>query len=161
LEAAVTETFTPRRVEASLLVVEDFVDSSGFEWRAGDRAPLARRGVREAAVESPHRFRLEFETLPFDPEADRFRAVIADYERRYQELKRRRDGAEERRQKALREEMKEQQRGQPELERRFKKQEREREEQAQRARERFERERIERELEFGLGPQVSTTNERK
>jgi hypothetical protein len=161
MEAAVTETFTPRRVEASLLVVEDFVDSSGFEWRTGDRAPLARRGVREAAVESPHRFRLEFEKLPFDPEADWFRAVIADYERRYQELKRRRDGAEERRQQALREEMKEQKRGQPELERRYRGQEKEQAERQKRLREAREREQIERELEFGLGPQVSTTNERK
>ena len=142
----------PDRIESSLLVVEDFRDSSGFEWRVGDRASLARSAVRRAAREQPELFRVEWGTELLDPEAEWFREVEARYEARYAEAKRQRDGAEQRRQQAIREELKEQQKGQPELERRYREQEREREKRAQRAREAFERERIERELEHSLGP---------
>jgi predicted RNase H-like nuclease (RuvC/YqgF family) len=143
---------TPRRVESSLLVVEDFKDANGYEWRVGDVAPLARSAVRQAARERPGRFRVEHETLPFDPDAEWFRAIVKTHETRYAEAKRQRDEAEERRQKALREELKQQEKGQPDLERRYKQQEREREKQAQQAREAIEREQIERELEVNLGP---------
>ena len=93
---------------------------------------------------------MEWATEELDPTADWFRAVAETYEARYAEAKRLRDGAEERRQKELREELKQQEKGQPDLERRCAEQEREREERAQKAREALERERIERELEFGL-----------
>jgi hypothetical protein len=143
---------TPRRVESTLLVVEDFKDANGYEWRVGDRASLARSAVRQAAAERPELFRIEWETSPLDPEAEWFRELVERYEARYAEAKRQRDGAEEQQQKALREELKQQEKGQPDLERRYREQEREREKQEQRQREAFERERIERELEVNLGP---------
>jgi hypothetical protein len=139
----------PRRVEGTLLVIEEFTDASGNAWREGDRAPLARRGVREAAAEHPHRFRVELETLPFDPEEDWFQTIVADYEARYRELKGRRDGEEERRQAALRQELKEQEEGQPDLERRYRKQQKEQAEREKRAREERERRQLENEMEFG------------
>ncbi len=150
--ATVTETSAPRRVESSLLVVEHFKDAGGFEWKPGDRASLARRDVREAARNHPELFMVEYETAPLDPQAEWFLAVVETYEARYAEAKRLRDGAEERHRKELREELKQQEKSQPDLERRWTEQEREREERAEKTREAFERERIERELEVGLGP---------
>jgi hypothetical protein len=143
---------TPARVETSLLVVQGFRDGSGFQWRAGDRAPLARRDVREAAAANPQWFVVEFSTEPFDPAADWFRQIGETYEARYAEAKRERDGAAERRQQELREELKQQEKGQPNLERRYQKQEKERAEWRERVREQRERETIERQLEYGLGP---------
>jgi hypothetical protein len=150
----VTEA-SPRRIEMSLLVVEEFKDRSGTEWRPGDRAPLVRRAIRQAALENPQWFRVEFETLPLDPSAEWFCEIDARYEEQYQQVKRHRDGAEERRQRALREELEAQDhapgRGQRDLERRYKQQEREREESAKRAREDRERWQIENELQFRSG----------
>lgn len=152
MATSVTETTAPRRVESSLLVVEDFKDANGYEWRVGDRASLARRAVREAAAANPSLFRLEFETHPFDPSAAWFQAITETYEARYGERKKAHEAEAAEREKALRAELAEQKRGQPDLERRYREQERERKERAQQARETFERERIERELEVGLGP---------
>jgi hypothetical protein len=143
---------TPRQIETSLVVAAGFTDNNGVEWQAGDKAPLARRAIREAAAENGDLFRVEFETLPFDPEAPWFRDVVADYERRYQELKRRRDSEEEQRQAALRAELEAQEkepRNPRSLERRYRKQEQEREQREQRARAERERRRLENELEFG------------
>ena len=139
-----------QRVETSLLVVQGFRDGSGFEWKAGDAAPLSRRTVREAAAANPDWFVVEFATEPFDPTADWFREIGEKYEQRYAQLKRHRDGAEERRQKALRAEMSTQDEPQPELERRYAKQEKERAGRRQQAREERERKQIEREIELGL-----------
>lgn len=138
----------PRRVESSVLVLEELVDPSGMTWKPGDRAPLARRAVREAVRERPELFVMEFETAPVD--LDLLASLDEQFEERYAEIKRHRDGAEERRQKALREEMRAQDTPQPELERRFKEQERESEERAKRRREAGEREQIEHEIELGL-----------
>jgi hypothetical protein len=143
---------TPQRIESSLLVVEPFKDASGYEWQAGDRASLARAAVRRAASERPQLFRVEYATEELDPSASWFQAVVEEYEARYAEAKRLRDGAEERRQKALHEELKEQEKGQPALEKRYREQERQREQRAQRVRARIEREKVERELELGLEP---------
>jgi hypothetical protein len=142
----------PERVEASLLVVEDFTDANGYEWRVGDRASLARSAVRRAAVETPELFRVEWGTEPLDPEAEWFRAIVETHEARYEERKAAHEAEASNREKALQEELKAQKRGQPDLERRYREQEREREERVQRARKALERERIERELEHGLGP---------
>src|SRR5262245_60879983 len=141
---------TPRLVESSLLVVEPFTDSRGDEWRPGDRAPLTRRSVRIAAMTNPERFRMEFETQPVD--MDWLREVDEGYERQYADYKRHRDGAEERRQKALREELKAQQsyRDPKDLERRYKLQEAERKKREADAREERERSKIEYEIEYGL-----------
>jgi hypothetical protein len=143
---------TPRQVESSLLVVEGFTDSSGTAWQAGDRAPLARRAIREAAAKNADLFRVEFETLPFDPEAPWFQAIVTDYERRYQELKRRRDSEEAERQRELRAELEQQEtepRSRRSLERRYRKQEQEREQREKQLRDERERRRLENELEFG------------
>ena len=143
---------TPQRIESSLLVVEPFKDAHGQEWQIGDRASLARAAVRRAALERPQLFRVEFSTEELDPQASWFKAIVEMHEARFASAKRHRAGAEERRRKALHEEMKQQQKSQPDLERRYRRQEKEREQRAQQAREAFERERIERELEVGLGP---------
>lgn len=150
--ATVTETSTPRRIETSLFVVEDFKDAHGHEWHAGDRASLTRAAVRRAAIERPQLFRVEWATEELDPTAPWFQEITETHEARYAEAKRQRDGAEEQRQKALREELKQQEKGQPNLERRYREQEREREQRAQRAREAFEREKVERDLEAAIGP---------
>jgi hypothetical protein len=138
------------RVESSLLVVEEFTDSSGHEWRSGDRAPLARRAVREAARARPAAFVVEFATEPFDPEAEWFTAIAEEAEARYAQAKHRREGEAESREKALREELREQQRGQPDLERRFREQEAAKEERLKQAHDEQERRQIEAELEFGF-----------
>jgi hypothetical protein len=138
------------RVETSLLVVEEFTDSSGTEWRRGDRASLARAAVRRAATERPALFRVEFATEPFDPEAEWFTAIVEEAEARYAQAKHRREGEAETREKALREEMREQQRGQPDLERRYREQEAAKAERLQQARDERERRQIEAELEVGF-----------
>jgi hypothetical protein len=140
----------PARVETSLLVVEEFTDSSGTEWRSGDRASLARAAVRRAATERPALFRVEYATEPFDPEAEWFTAIVEEAEVRYAQAKHRREGEAESREKALREEMREQQRGQPDLERRFREQEAAKEERLKQARDEQERRQIEAEIEFGI-----------
>jgi hypothetical protein len=84
LASSVTETSFPRLVTTSLLVVEDFVDATGVEWRSGDRVPLQRLAVREAAKERPHMFVAEYETAPFDPTAEWFVQLDREYEARYQ-----------------------------------------------------------------------------
>jgi hypothetical protein len=142
----------PERIETTLLVVEDFTDSSGREWRVGDRASLAPAAVRRAAAESPARFRVEYATEEFDPEAEWFLATVDAYEARYEERKKAHEAVAENRERALREEMREQERGQPDLEKKYREQEREREERLEQAREGRTREGIERELELGLGP---------
>jgi hypothetical protein len=50
------------RTKSSLLVVVDFKHAGGFEWRAGDVAPLRHRNVRRAALEHPDWFAIEYET---------------------------------------------------------------------------------------------------
>jgi hypothetical protein len=95
---------------------------------------------------------VEYETQPFDPCADWFREVDERYEQQYAEVKRRRDGAEERRQQALREELKEQDRpDDKDLERRFKQQEKERADLEKKMREERERRQIEHEIAFHGG----------
>ncbi len=145
---AVEAVNAPRRVESSVLVLEELTDPSGMTWRPGDRAPLARRAVREAVRERPELFVMEYETVPVD--LDLLAELDERFEAQFAEIKRHRDGAEERRQKALREEIEAQNTPQPELERRFREQEKEREERAKRRREAAEREQIEREVELGL-----------
>jgi hypothetical protein len=141
---------TPRRVESTLLVVEGFKDASGHEWRPGDRAPLARRAVREAARENPGWFRVEYSSEELDPTEPWFTAIVEEAEARYAQVKHRREGEAETREKSLREEMKQQQRGQPDFERRYREQEAKKAERLQQARDERERRQIEAELELGF-----------
>lgn len=138
---------TPRRIEGSLLVVEGFKDAAGTEWRPGDRSSLYRHAVRQAALERPSLFVMEYETRPVDLEW--LAELDQEYGQQYQQLKRTHDEAEAARNRALREEFKEQERPDPkDLERRYKKQEAEREERRKQAGEEHERQGIENELAY-------------
>ena len=138
----------PRRVESSLLVVEGFTDQAGNEWRRGDRDPLARRAVREAAKAHPEWFVVEYETALLDPAAEWFVQVDAEYERRYQQAKAHHDGAEQRRKATLGAEYEEQEAGQPELEREYKQQEKRRREREEKAREEQVRRKLENDFAY-------------
>ena len=147
--APVTEAAPPRRVESTVLVLEQFNDRSGTEWRPGDRAPLHSRAVRQVAMERPELFVMEYETAPVD--LDWLRELDLRYEAEYQEAKKLRDEREAGREKALRDEMKAQDAPQPELERRYERQEKERAEWEKKAREERERQKLEGELAFQRG----------
>jgi hypothetical protein len=135
----------PELVTDTLLVVESF-KSDGVEYLAGDRVPTRHRAIRRIAAASPQFFAMEYGTEPLDL---RWLASIeAEAEGRYEAVKRLREAEKGQRERALREELKSQDRGQPELERRFEKQEAERRRREEEAREEREREKLEREIEF-------------
>jgi hypothetical protein len=143
----------PRRVESSLLVIEQFKDPAGVTWNPGDRAPLARRAVREAVRERPELFMIEAETLPVtQADLDGWIADMdAQYQERYEQIKAHRDGAKQREQVALRAELEQQEQSQPELERRYKQQEKERAKREKALKEGRERRTIENQMEFASG----------
>jgi hypothetical protein len=97
-------------------------------------------------AERPEFFAMEYATEPLD--LDWLASLDGDAEERYEAVKRLREGQEERRKRALREELEEQNRAQPDLERRFRQQENERKRREQEAREEREREALEREIEL-------------
>jgi hypothetical protein len=138
----------PQLVTDTLLVVESF-KSNGVEYRAGDRVPTRHRAIRRIAAASPHLFAMEYGTEPLDLEW--LASVEADAEGRYEAVKRLREAGKGQRERALREEMKEQDRGQPELERRFREQENERKRREQQVREEREREALESQVAFTSG----------
>jgi hypothetical protein len=141
---------SPTRIEDTLLVVQGFRDASGFEWRAGDRAPIVHKAVRQAALAHPDLFLLEFAPEPVD--VGWLREVDATHEAAYRTEMRRRDEAAAAHERALRDEMRDQDLPQPELERRFKKQEQEREEREQEWRKELERRQIEEQLASSRRP---------
>jgi hypothetical protein len=148
---AVTETAAPRRIESTLLVAQTFTDSTGAEWRSGDRAPLYLREIRVLARERPDLFRMEIETVPVDLEW--LDEVDRRYEATYEAAKRGRDQEEERRERALRDELEAQSHpsgSQKQLERRYARQESERVEREKAAREEVARRRLESEVESAL-----------
>jgi hypothetical protein len=136
----------PERIEDTLLVVSHFQDR-GVDYRPGDRLPLRHRRVRQLAAERPELFRMEFSTEPVD--LNWLAGLEAGFEERYQAVKREHERQKDRQERALREELQEQNRGQPELERRFKKQEGERKRREREAREEREREALESRIEIG------------
>jgi hypothetical protein len=146
---------TPAIIETSLRVLVAFTDAGGFEWKAGDVAPLHQRTVRRAALEHPEWFACEFETVDVDP--DWLREIDTKYEAELDALKRRREERRAREERALREEYEAQDSpDKPDseerrLERAYERQEREREQQQQRLAEERERQGLERELAFGRG----------
>jgi hypothetical protein len=139
------ETEMPELITDTILVVEAF-RSGDMEYRRGDRVPTRHRAIRRIAAASPHLFAMEYGTEPLDLEW--LASIEADAEGRYEAVKRLREAEKGQRERALREEMKEQERGQPELERRFKKQEDEREKREQEVLREREREELEREIAF-------------
>jgi hypothetical protein len=139
----VNGTPPPQRIEDTLLVIEGF-KFDGLEYRAGDRVPVQHRSIRRLAAEHPGWFCMEYETTDIDLEW--LARVEAEYEATYQDSKRFRDGAKERQERALREELKEQDRRQPALERRFAEQQAADEKRKREVREERERRQIEQEL---------------
>jgi hypothetical protein len=129
-----------------LLVIQPFRHDS-VEYRAGDRVPVRHRAIRRIAAERPDLFVMEYASEPLD--LDWLAGLEADAEERYLAVKRLRDGEKDRQERALREELKEQERGQPELERRFKEQ--------QKARKRLEQEALEQRERDALEQQVPLT----
>jgi hypothetical protein len=118
----------------------------GTEYVAGDRVPVRHRAIRRIAAQSPQFFRMEFATADLDLEW--LASLEVDAEGRYEAVKRRREGEKDRRERALRDELKSHDRRQPELERRFKEQEAERRRREKEVREEIERREIEREIEY-------------
>ena len=140
----------PERVESSLLVFEQFRDPAGTEWRPGDRAPLHRRAVRQVALERPELFAVEYATEAVD--RDWLLVLDKKYEAEYEQAKTRRDEREAGRERALREELKEQGRPDPkDLERRYKAQQKTRAEREKQARENRDRQALEAEVALQRG----------
>jgi hypothetical protein len=109
-----------------------------LEYVAGDRVPTRHRSIRRIAAASPQFFAMEYGTEPLDLQW--LASIEADAEGRYEAVKRRREAEKDQRERALRDELKSQNRSQPELERRFEKQEAERRRWEEEAREECERE---------------------
>jgi hypothetical protein len=132
-----------RRIETSLLVVEGFTDD-GFEYRAGDRAPLAFASIRRLALAKPEMFIVEHVAEPLD--VAWLRAIDEGHEAAYQQAKKEQEAGKERAERALRDELKaqEERRDDPKLSRRFEKQERDGEERREAVRENRKRQQLER-----------------
>jgi hypothetical protein len=135
----------PERIEETLLVVAAFRDR-GTDYVAGDRVPIRHRSIRRLAAKHPELFAMEYSTEPVDLEW--LAELEVGYEEKYRVVKQARDGEKDRQQRALREELKSQDRSQPVLERLFAKQEAERHRREEEAREEREREELEREIAF-------------
>lgn len=133
----------PERIEDTLLVVAAF-KHEGTEYLAGDRLPIQHRWVRRLASAQPELFVMEFATEPVDQVW--LAGLEPAFEERYEAALRARNGRKERQERALRAELEEQNRGQPDLERRFKKQEAERRRREEEKRAEREREAIEQNL---------------
>jgi hypothetical protein len=108
--------------------------------------PTRHRAIRRIAAQRPELFAMEWSTDPLDLQW--LASIDAEAEGRYEAVKRRREAEKGQRERALRDELKSQDRGQPELEHRFEKQEAERRRREEEAREEREREKLEREIEF-------------
>ena len=128
------------RIEDTLLVVAPF-ERGGVEYRAGDRVPVRHRAVRRIAAEHPEFFVMEYATEPLDLEW--LAGLEADAEARYEAVRRLREAEKERSERAVRQELRDQEVGQPDLERRFKQQEKDRKRREEEVREEREREELE------------------
>jgi hypothetical protein len=135
----------PQLVEDTILVIQSF-KHDGTEYLAGDRVPTRHRAIRRLAAQMPELFAMEYSTEPLDLEW--LASIEAEAEGRYKAVKRLREAEKGQRERALRDELKSQDRPQPELERRFKRQEDERKKREQEVLEEREREELEREIAF-------------
>jgi hypothetical protein len=138
----------PQRIEDTLLVVESF-KSDGVEYLAGDRVPTRHRAIRRIAAERPELFAMEWSTDPLDLQW--LASIEAAAEGRYEAVKRLREAKKGQRERALREELKEQDRGQPEMEKRYRRQQDEEKKREQQVREEREREALESQVAFTSG----------
>jgi hypothetical protein len=138
----------PQLVTNTLLVVESF-KSDGVEYLTGDRVPTRHRAIRRIAAQRPELFAMEWSTEPLDLQW--LASIEAEAESRYEAVKRLRDGEKDRQQRALRDELKEQERGQPDLEKRYRRQQDEQKKREQQVREEREREALESQVAFTSG----------
>jgi hypothetical protein len=130
----------PELVTDTLLVIENF-KHDGVAFRAGDRVPTRHRVIRRIAALRPQFFAQEYASEPLD--LDWLATLEAEAEERYEAVKRLKEAEKGQRERAVRDELKEQERGQPELERRFREQEKERKRREQQIRDEREREALE------------------
>jgi hypothetical protein len=138
----------PELITDSLLVAERF-RHGGMDYERGDRLAVRHRWVRRVARDNPEWFRLEY--APEDIDLAWLDSIEGDYEERYQAVLRAREEEKKRRERALVEEYRTQERPQPEMEKAFKKQEAEDQKRKERVREEREREIVEREIELRSG----------
>lgn len=138
----------PELITETLLVAEPFT-SGGMEYVRGDRLPVRHRWVRRVAREHPDWFRAEF--APEDVDLHWLDSLEDEAELRYQAVIRAREEAKARGERALCEELKQQSRAQPDLERRLTKQEAEQRKCEERIREERKREETERAIELRGG----------
>jgi hypothetical protein len=133
----------PELITDTLLVIENFTHD-GVRYVAGDRVPTRHRAIRRIAASSPQFFAMEYSTEPLD--LHWLASLEAEAEERYEAVKRLREAEKGQRERALRQELKDQERGQPELERRFKEQEKARKRREREAREERERDALEQQV---------------
>jgi hypothetical protein len=138
----------PEPITETVLVFEPFVHA-GDQYVHGDRLPVRHRWVRRVAREHPDWFRVEY--APEDIDLHWLDSMEDDAERRYQAVVRAREEAKARGERALREELTEQTRSQPDLERRLVKQEAEQRKREEQMREERKREEAERAIELRGG----------
>jgi hypothetical protein len=140
----------PELITETLLVVEPFKDR-GTDFLRGDRVPLHHRRIRQLAAKEPGWFRMEY--APEEVDLGWLAGLEAEYEDRYHVVKREREEAKVRQERALREEIASQDRPQTELERRFKRQEDAERKRKEEIREEREREKVEQQAAIiGDGP---------
>jgi hypothetical protein len=130
----------PQLITETLLVVTPFKDR-GVEYRAGDHVPVRHRRIRQVAREHPSWFRAEYETTEVD--LAWLASLDAEAEGRYEAVKRLEGAEKAQRERALRQELQDQDKGQGDLERRFEHQENERKRQEQELAAEREREALE------------------
>jgi hypothetical protein len=135
----------PELITETLLVFEAF-KHKGEEYSRGDRLPVRHRWVRRVVAEHPDWFRVEF--APEDVDLHWLASLEDDAGERYQAVLRAREEGKARHERAQRDELAEQSRSQPDLERRYAKQEAEREREREQVRGEREREKTEQAVEL-------------
>jgi hypothetical protein len=133
----------PELITDTLLVIENFTHD-GVKYVAGDRVPTRHRTIRRLAAASPQFFAMEYSTEPLD--LHWLASLEADAEGRYEAVRRLKEAEKGLRERALRQELREQERGQPELEKRYRRQQDEQKKREQQVREERERDALEQEI---------------
>jgi hypothetical protein len=138
----------PELITEALLVTTPFVHA-GEQYERDDRLPVRHRWVRRLARQHPDWFRMEY--APEDVDLRWLDSIEDESEVRYHAVLAAREAEKARRERALKAELVEQNRAQPELERAYAKQEAERKKREERMREEREREKVERDIEISSG----------
>ena len=139
----------PERIEDSLLVIVPF-KAGDVEYERGDRVPVHHRSIRRLARSNPEFFRMEF--VPIEVDLAWLAELDAEHDGRWRQLLKNREEAEKAKQRALREELAQQDEvHDPALERAYRKQEKEREQREKQQRDERERERVDRSISLQSG----------